>query len=226
MARKAFLYISPTLIKLKNLNQLLTASLKYGGTVLIPFVFTACAVLDTGYDADTLTPAWASHQRQMETVADWSLNGKLSLRYQDQRVHYKIDWRCRADDISFSLYLPTGQKTMEFSADSERAQVRDGRGDVRYADDGDALIKQALGIDVPLSSMCSWSKGIPDAGSRVATLNLNENSRLKNLRQASWQVAYSAYMPVGELFLPRKIDLHKGDLHIVLLVKDWQLNKL
>ena len=191
--------------------------------IAVSVILTACATLSPPLETQELSPQWLIHQKQISGIDQWRVNGKVSVRYKDQRTSYKVLWQCQDQDVFFSLYQLTGQKTIEFSHTDNQSQLKDQHGKIYYDKIPTALLKQVLGFELPVLDVCHWGKGIPTSAP-ITAISLTQQHRLKHLTQSRWQVSYLSYMDVSNLHLPAKWQMEQDGITLVMLAKQWDLS--
>ena len=87
------------------------------------------------------------------------------------------------------------------------------------------LLQQQLGLNLPVSHLLWWIRGLPAPDSR-SRLALDGDSRLARLAQDGWDVEYLRYVEQDGYWLPERLRLTGHDLQVTLVIKDWQPRQL
>lgn len=186
----------------------------------------ACASLPTKHSDEIVLPEkWQLHYAQVADIEQWEFQAQSKVSYQNKRWAFRSRWRCSTADgkrADFSLYTQQGQKLLQLQIFPDRATLKDRQGKVHQSDSGKHLLKQAIGIDIPVDYLCNWVAGIPYDGEQQAVIQTNPAGQLLRLNQASWEVYYLAYQQYrirGEtIALPTELMLSHGAIRIHLVV--------
>jgi outer membrane lipoprotein LolB len=81
-------------------------------------------------------------------------------------------------------------------------------------------MQRELGWQIPVVHLYDWARGLP-APRIPAQMTFDAYHHLTHLSQEGWEIDYAAYVSVGSVDLPQKMQLTRQDLKIKLAVKDW-----
>ena len=84
-----------------------------------------------------------------------------------------------------------------------------------------ALTREVLGWDLPLSGLRYWVTGRADPALPVQAQERDDKQRLKSLTQNDWRIAYLEY--VGDSALPARLSLAFDRLNLRLIIEHWEL---
>ncbi len=151
------------------------------------------------------------------------LEGRVSVKAGEESFSGGLAWHRESGAEELLLSTPLGQGVAELRGDADGVVLTDAKGKVSRAPDADALVRQALGLELPLRGLAWWVVGHPrpDAPFRAEA---DEAGRLAGLDQDAWHIDFSRYAPQGNTVLPGKLVARRGeDLEVRLVVDHWEL---
>jgi outer membrane lipoprotein LolB len=137
-------------------------------------------------------------------------------------------WRHDRREENLLLRTPLGQGVAELQGTPEGVSLKDAEGRQYVADDAETLVRQVVGMTLPIKGLSWWVVGHPRPGIRYAA-EADEQGRLAVLRQDDWRIEFSRYGTHADgrrtqVPLPGKLVARRGDdLEIRLVVDQWEL---
>ena len=183
-------------------------------------VFALCAVLAAlaGCASTRLAQVLPASNA---SIGAFSLNARVAVRLDDRGYTASLRWRHSQAHDSLRLLSPLGTVVGEIEADSNGATLTTGDKKVYRSNDVQALTREVLGWDLPLSGLRYWVTGRADPALPVQALSRDNKERLKSLLQNDWRVAYLEYF--GDSALPARLTLAYDRLNLRLIVEHWEL---
>lgn len=151
------------------------------------------------------------------------LEGRVSVKADEESFSGGLAWRRGAGSEELLLNTPLGQGVAELRGDPGGVTLTDAKGKVYRATDADTLLRQSLGLELPLRGLAWWVVGHPrpDAPYRAEP---DEAGRLGALEQDEWRIEFSRYAQQGKAMLPGKLVARRGEaLEVRLVVDLWEL---
>ncbi|MNQ27675.1 Outer-membrane lipoprotein LolB precursor [compost metagenome] len=190
-------------------------------------LLTGCAGLTSreALEGEGSPALWQSHKQQIGSLDAWQISGKVGIRAPQDSGSGTLFWLQRQDYYDIRLSGPLGRGAARLTGrpgDSQLEVANQGR---YQAASPEQLLQQQLGLNLPVSHLLWWIRGLPAPDSR-SRLTLDRDSRLAQLSQDGWQVDYLRYTEQGGYWLPERLKLSGHDLHITLVIKDWQPRQL
>ncbi|MEO8408926.1 MAG: lipoprotein insertase outer membrane protein LolB [Propionivibrio sp.] len=173
-----------------------------------------CAIL-------TPTDSTSAAQATRESLRDFSLIGRFSLRQDDESYSGQLDWRHAGVDNELLLSSPFGQGIAEIVTGADGAKLTTSEGRIYYAPDAEALTRQVLGYTLPLTQLTDWVRARTGGDGTVDQVKLDEQGRPRQLRHESWRIDYGydsddpAALP-GVVFVERA-----GRFELRLRIDQW-----
>lgn len=185
-------------------------------------VLTACA------SGPLDSPGWQAHRASVERIADWQLDGRLNIRQGRASDTINLHWQQSGRKVSIRLSATLlGLGGVAIEGDDRRVTVQKNGEAPRELPGLDALSREFLDYDFPAAYLLWWVRGLP-----VPTLPaepvLNQDQLLHSLVQTDargqrWMLGFENYERVGEVILPRRINLESQGVRLRFLISDWQL---
>lgn len=189
--------------------------------LLMAVALTACEsvpLLPVEPDPQT---ARAEHARKVSALASWTLEGRISIRYEDEAWHAGLFWHQISDIYQIRLIAPFGQGGAQLDGNANGVVLNSGEGEFR-ADSADKLLAEQFGWQIPVDGLRYWATG-QSAPAPEPVVKYDESGRLAELQQGDWHVEYRAYVVVQDITLPSKIFLkHSTGLDVRVVVDNWK----
>ena len=151
------------------------------------------------------------------------LEGRVSVKAGEESFSGGLIWRRGAGSEELLLNTPLGQGVAELRGDPDGVTLTDAKGKVYRAPDADALVHQALGLELPLRGLAWWVMGHPRPGAAYRA-EPDGTGRLGALEQDEWRIEFSRYALQGKTTLPGKLVARRGEaLEVRLVVDRWEL---
>ncbi len=151
---------------------------------------------------------------------------------EDQGWNLSLSWIQNPDNQQLDLSGPLGRGHIRVSQDRHGAELIDHKQRRYHADNAQQLIYQTTGWYLPVNSLVYWIKGMPEPG-KENRVDLDEQGRLRYLRQSGWYIEYKKYVRTGGHDLPHTMVLTRsaqsgsGDLpeiKVRLAIAHWVLD--
>lgn len=183
-------------------------------------LLASCASVDVRGPVDDPQAAWRAHRAVLETRRSWRASGRIGFRSREDGWSAGFRWTQRDGPFEILLSGALGTKRVTIRGDGNAVSLRTSDGREMRAADAASLVSDELGVAVPVRALRNWLVGLPGAGSAF-THELDEAGRLRVLRQQGWEVLYSAYQPVGEVYLPGRVVASRPPHEIKVIVRQW-----
>ena len=151
-------------------------------------------------------------------AATFAMNGRISVKHNGMHDSAGLRWTHQAKSDEILLLTPLGQTAARIYRDEGHATLDDG--DKHYRDtDVEALMMQVLGWRLQLDSLHQWVLGRPAVGDTL--IERDQLGRITLLDQDGWTVRYQAYADDKAESLPKRLQLSRADLQLILLIDEW-----
>jgi outer membrane lipoprotein LolB len=169
--------------------------------------------------------SWQAHKQQVSLVDAWQINGKVGIRAPQDSGSGTLFWLQRQDYFDIRLSGPLGRGAARLTGRPGDIQLEVANQGRYQAASAEQLLREQLGLNLPVSHLFWWIRGLPSPDSK-SRLNLDSQSHLAQLSQDGWHVEFLSYAEQNGFWLPERIKLSGFDLHVTLVIKDWQPRQL
>jgi outer membrane lipoprotein LolB len=153
-------------------------------------------------------------------TGDWSLQGRIGIRTDDQSLSGQIYWQHRANADELLITSPLGQGVARILSDSEGVTLEVPNEAARHAPDAESLTREVLGYGLPVSGLTWWVRASPAPG-RGFEVTRDTAGRIVQLKQDGWVIDYLQYADDAPA-RPRKLIVARNGLEIRLVADTWQ----
>ncbi|MCK5716671.1 MAG: outer membrane lipoprotein LolB [Thiomargarita sp.] len=178
---------------------------------LLVLVLSACSTLPS------IPPLETSH------VDSWTLNAGMTISTEHDRWTARVYWKQEESSYTLRFHSPMGQGALVLTGNKNGVTLRTSDKKIFKADNPDTLIFKVLKLDIPVTNLQYWIRGLPAPNSAPQDYNLDKSKRLSRLQQDDWEIDYRSYMNVNGTFLPRKIFLENNQFKIKIIISLWKI---
>ncbi len=192
-------------------------------TALSVLLLAGCARMEpppASHDAVAEAAQWQTHRRQVEALERWRLQGRFGLAWQDGQMQGGIEWRQAGTAFELEMRGPFGASAMRLRGDlrTGRGTLQDGK---RMAEGPlETLLRDYLGVALPLAELAALVRGIPGAGTGQVTFD--GEARAARILQHGWQVEYQDYSCCASPSLPGQVRFARDSVRGTLAVREWR----
>lgn len=161
-------------------------------------------------------------QKQLAAVDRWQFTGKLAVRTPERSETAQIVWQQDGGGYDIHLSGPAGLKATHIYGTPGDANFEQGDRHAS-ADSVEALSEQLVGWPLPATELTWWLRGLPAASVRTKSVSYSTEGWLSYLAQDGWSIHFNNHQRVGRLVLPGRIEAVRGDVKIILVIKEWQV---
>lgn len=167
----------------------------------------------------------AARAQALAATPAWSLSGRASITRAGKGGSGRIDWHQDGDRFEVSLAAPVTRQSWRLAVDADGARLEGLEGGTRHGPDGQALLLDATGLEVPVDALGAWLRGLPadDAVHGPARVQYGADLLPARLAQAGWDIEFRAWrgQDAAGPALPLRIDARRGDAGVRLVVDSW-----
>lgn len=194
---------------------------RYAVGACLPLLLAACVPAVRLKPNAGLMQAQQAREHALAQADHWSLQGRLGVSDGHQGGSGSFSWTQDGDRYDFVLRAPITGKSFRLSGGPEGAQLEGATPEPLRGADAEALMRRALGWEVPLGELRAWVLGLrADRGS--AQLRFGANQLPAELQQDGWTVDYPAWDTNRQPPLPVKVYAAKSPYRVRLFIETWQ----
>jgi outer membrane lipoprotein LolB len=196
---------------------------RLGAAALLTLLLAACvpkAAVRTPGDAGMLNEQQAREQALAGTD-HWTLEGRIAVSDSKNSGSGDITWVQDGQHYVFTIRGPFG-KSFRLTGGPDQALLEGMDGGPIDGPDAEALLRRALGWEVPLRDLRAWVLGLRADGG-PAELSFGQDRLPSLLQQDGWNVDYREWDTTRQPALPRKVFADKAPFKVKLSIESWQL---
>ncbi len=163
---------------------------------------------------------WETRTRVLAGLDDWEFNGRIGVSASGEGFNGKLRYYQDDDDFRATVSGPLGFGSIQIQGDRQQVTVIDKDGEEWMLTDPEIDLLVMYGWTIPVASLRSWARGIPDPGELVFT-DFDDEGRLTSLEQGNWQVKFVKYRQGGGQSMPRLLTAISGDNKVRLVIDNW-----
>jgi len=187
----------------------------------LPLLLAACvAPVRMKGDAGLLV-AQRAREQALAHADHWVLQGRLGVSDGKDGGSGSFSWTQNGDGYEFVLRAPITGKSFRLSGDAAGALLEGLEPGPLRGPDAEALMRKALGWEVPLRDLRAWVLGLR-ADSGPAELDFGANRLPSLLRQDGWAVDYREWDAARTPPLPIKVYAERPPYKVKLSIESWQ----
>tara|TARA_R110002049_G_scaffold287640_5_gene469797 strand:+ start:1190 stop:1789 length:600 start_codon:yes stop_codon:yes gene_type:complete len=183
---------------------------------------TACAPLWQSRPASNPDLLWQQRHQALVQLDQWQLHGRTVITQGKEGWNAGLRWQENRGEYQIKIEGPFSQGGITLDGNDDQAILTMADGQKISAADPEVLIKAALGIQLPVSALRDWVRGIPYASLNINQLELDDEGQVTHLIQDGWDINFSKYVPFGIYTMPTKIFIKNQDLSLRLAVTRWK----
>jgi outer membrane lipoprotein LolB len=191
---------------------------------LAPLLLAACApqqlVRNKG-DAASLAQQ-AAREQQLANTNHWTLEGRIAVSNGKDGGSGALTWMQDGDRYEFTFRAPITGKSFRLTGGPGNALLEGVDGGPLQGANAEALMRRALGWDVPLDELRAWVLGVRTQGVD-AELSFGDDKLPSLLQQDGWAVSYPAWDSTRQPPLPAKVFAEKPPYSVRLVINSWTL---
>lgn len=157
-----------------------------------------------------------------QSPVPFDLSGRVLVNYDGRAFASGVRWRHQAARDEIWLLTPVGQALAHIESGAEGATFTGADRRQFQAASAEALTRQALGWELPLTRLQYWARGEIAPGSTPDLVARDAAQRLERLGQDGWRIAYTYDLASGQGGLPRRLDLARGTQEIRFVIDSWR----
>lgn len=189
--------------------------------VLLPMLLAACVPAVRMQDDAGLLDAQRLREQTLAGADHWALQGRLGVSDGHDGGSGSFSWTQQGDHYVFVLRAPITGKSFRLSGGPDGALLEGLDGGPLQGPDAEALMRKALGWEVPLRDLRAWVLGLRADGGPAA-LSFGANRLPALLQQDGWTVDYHAWDDSRHPPLPTKVYASKPPYKVRLSIESWQ----
>ena len=192
-------------------------------SILILFITAACSSVPTDDIGSSVVQSPSRLQQQLAELTHYTASGRLLVKGNDKSLSGRFYLQVNGSTSLLTVKNPLGITLLKLTRDLDRYTLEfDKQSHSHY--DGNQLIYQLTGIDLPVNQLPHWIKGSCFKACQYAQYDSFGRLAKNTLSDSGWQLSYQGFQPIDRLSLPTQIQLNVPDKSIKLRINKWQVN--
>jgi len=167
--------------------------------------------------------AWEQWQSQLRKIDQWQMNASIAVRGDKGAWSARVFWQQQKSLYQLRFHVAGGQGIVLLDGSATEVKMRTADRQEFVAPTPDTLLKDILKVEIPVSFLFYWIRGIPSPKERVVDYQLNEFNQLSFLAQVGWKIEFVDYRDVRGHRLPVKLLLENDEYKVKILISQWML---
>lgn len=167
---------------------------------------------------------WLQHLSKLEAITQYKATGQLGYISAKERFSTQFEWQYNNQN-SYSLFISSAlsRSTLLLEMQGNKLTISDNKGNYRSEKEANILLREMIGVEVPLEKLTLWLKGQPE---RNTQYNVGTNHLLANFNYnvdgTLWTVDYLNYHHKFEIPMPRDILLKNKEQTLKVRIENWE----
>jgi outer membrane lipoprotein LolB len=190
---------------------------------MLPLLLAACAPAVRMQGDAAQLDAQRAREQQLAGANHWTLQGRLSISDgKGGGGTGDLTWKQDGDRYSFEIRGPAiSGANFRLTGGPDGALLEGLREGPLRGPDAEALMRKAVGWEVPLVDLRAWVLGLR-ADSGAAELAFGADRLPSLLQQDGWTVDYREWDAARQPPLPKKVFAQKLPYKVRLSIESWQ----
>ncbi len=190
----------------------------------LPLLLVACAPAVRIKGDAGLLRAQRAREQALARADHWILQGRLGVSNGSNGGSGSFSWTQNGDQYEVVLRGPAiSGMDFRLSGGPQGALLEGLRGGALRGPDAEALMRKALGWEVPLHDLRAWVLGLRAPGI-PAELRFGADRLPSLLQQDGWTVDYRQWDGSREPPLPKKVYAERAPYKVRLSIESWQFH--
>lgn len=165
---------------------------------------------------------WKLRKVKLADSVNWTIQGAVSITCRDKTQMGSFTWKQVQNNYVINIYGPLNLGAIGIQGHPGSVTLYKPNGSFS-APNVETLMQKQLGWYLPVANMVYWIRGLPAPGTKGQE-SYDDFGHLARLQQQGWTIQYQAYQTLNGADLPRKIVMDNEQLHVKLVIKNWDLN--
>ena len=126
--------------------------------------------------------------QQLTLVTSWTAQGKLAYDVNGQRGNFSFRWIQSNHAYEIVLFGPLGISVATIIGNEVSARITTSEGQMLSAPRPEQLLQETLGLDMPVSAMTRWLRGMPRNTVTSGEVEGSAKTAVEGFSELGWQV--------------------------------------
>lgn len=182
---------------------------------LLPLLLGACA----SQPSVPVAAMKAAEPPAVALLSRFEIDGRLQVRDGDKTAAVGVEWMHAEEGDEWLFSGPLGQGLARIQSGPEGARMTLADGRRVEAPSAAELAERLFEVHAPFAQLPRWVTARLPGGAEVR--ELDAVGRPLRVVDQGWTIEYLEYAGDAPADLPRKIDIHRGDTRLRLIIDTW-----
>lgn len=159
--------------------------------------------------------------KSISQLTSWKIRGRTVILQDKEGINVGLKWQEDNGQYLIKLEGPFSQGGVTLKGDADNVTLSTSDGQYYSAKTPEALIKEVVGWNLPVSALRDWVRGLPSSEQDITSLEYNDKGQLMHLEQGEWSIQFLRYIPFEDMSMPGKVFIKHPSLSVKLIIADW-----
>lgn len=164
----------------------------------------------------------AADQQALYALRAWRMEGRIAITTATETRQGSLFWEHDQDQDRLRISGPFNQGAVSIVLQKDLIYINRGDGQTELSREPDALLRERLGVSIPLDNLRFWILGLPAPLKAYQQLPAGPSTG-SGFRQSGWAIYAERSNQVGSLRLPQKLRVEGVDVILKIVADDWTI---
>jgi outer membrane lipoprotein LolB len=159
--------------------------------------------------------------KTIKQMRSWQASGKAAVIENNTSNSTNFNWLQHESNLTIKFTHPLGFGSAILTGQAEKFKLTLSNGRIINSDDQESLLRKELGLNLPLTSLHYWLRGLADQRLPIKSQTYDQQNLLTSLKQGDWSINYASYKAYHGVYLPCKISIFTQNIRIKIIITNW-----
>jgi outer membrane lipoprotein LolB len=154
---------------------------------------SGCGTSPSQHSAPKESIPFIQRHKTVNQLNAFKVSGKVGFIRENKGGSASLDWTQQGTQYLVRLYGPFGSESVSLRGNAEHIILTRSNGQRMEASKPETLVQKALGLDIPVSGLRYWLKGVPAPGNLARSPIVNADGLITEFEQDGWIIRYDGY---------------------------------
>jgi outer membrane lipoprotein LolB len=191
--------------------------------LLLSVLLSGCTSTSQPLPTEDVKQRWDVRTEYLYQQQDWTAQIALVGKSHKQKFKTRVIWKQQSENYQIKLRDFIGRTVAIIDATPSGVVAKTSKGERYQGDDAEALIDELFAINIPVTGMRYWLKGVPMPNERIDEIVLDDDGLTKSLSQQGWEISYPNYLQYDPYKMPSQVILEFENISLTVKITQWIL---
>ena len=181
-------------------------------------LFSSPSTLDYQVDRQLL---WQERQTILRHLSQWEVRGRTAVNQGNTAWQAGLNWQESPLSYRIRIMGPFSQGGVKIDGNRQQVVLTTNDGRQLTAGSAEQLLREHYQLDLPVSALRDWIRGLPHPGLPTQGIDLNPLGQITLLKQQDWVIEYPRYIPYDTMTMPKKLLITHPKLSLKIIINRW-----